>query len=138
EHLQALMATVIPYARHLLSGQPRPIGGEEDPVSIAPDGHGNHHMQLRSSQPDTPPLQLNLDDAELADLVRVLDQCRLDPRIQLPLPVPESLPLPARELRHRVPLRSCMWCPPLGSGPMETGSSSAPIPLGTPLSRCLA
>ncbi|MFM7169346.1 MAG: DUF4335 domain-containing protein [Cyanobium sp.] len=111
EHLQALMTTVIPYARHLLSGVPRAMGAEDDSVSIGPDPSGGHHMQLRSSQPDTPPLQLNLDDAELADLVRVLDQCRLDPRIQLPLPVPESLPLPARELRHRVPLRRRLSAP---------------------------
>jgi len=111
EHLQALMATVIPYARHLLSGVPRAMGGEEDPVSIGPDESGSHHMQLRSSQPNTPPLELHLDDAELADLVRVLDQCRLDPRIQLPLPVPEPLPLEARDLRHRVPLRRRLSAP---------------------------
>jgi hypothetical protein len=111
EHLQALMATVIPYARHLLSGVPRTMGAEQDPVAIGPDPRGGHHMELRSSQPDTPPLEVHLDDAELADLVRVLDQCRLDPRIQLPLPVPESLPLKARELRHRVPLRRRLSAP---------------------------
>lgn len=111
EHLQALMATVIPYARHLLSGVPRAMGGEDDPVTISPDQQGKHHMQLRSSQPNTPPLELELDDAELADLVRVLDQCRLDPRMQLPLPVPEPLPLPARELRHRLPLRRRLAAP---------------------------
>lgn len=111
EHLQALMAAVIPYARHLLSGVPRAMGGEEDPVTIAPDGHGGHRMQLRSSQLNTPPLQLVLDDAELADLVRVLDQCRLDPRMQLPLPVPAPLPLPTRELRHRLPLQRRLAAP---------------------------
>lgn len=111
EHLQALMATVIPYARNLLSGVPRPVGGEDDPVTIGPDPGGLHHMQLRSSQPNTPPLELDLDDAELADLVRVLDQCRLDPRMQLPLPVPEPLPLAARELRHRLPLRRRLFAP---------------------------
>lgn len=111
EHLQALMATVIPYARHLLSGVPRAMGGEGDPVTIAPNAQGRHHMQLRSSQPNTPPLELELDDAELADLVRVLDQCRLDPRMQLPLPVPAPLPLPARDLRHRLPLRRRLAAP---------------------------
>jgi hypothetical protein len=111
EHLQALMATVIPYARHLLSGVPRLQGGGDCPVSIGPDADGGHHMQLRSSQPDTPPLELHLDDAELADLVRVLDQCRLDPRMQLPLAVPDPQPLPARELRHRLPLRRRLAAP---------------------------
>ena len=110
-HLQALMATVLPYARHLLSGVSRPIGDGEDPVTIGPDERGGHHMRLRSGEPDTPPLDLHLDDAELADLVRVLDQCRLDPRLQLPMPVPEALPLPARELRHRLPLRRRLAAP---------------------------
>jgi hypothetical protein len=111
DHLQALMATVLPYARDLLSGLSRPVGGEEDPVAIGPDPRGGHHMQLRSGEPDTPPLDLHLDDAELADLVRVLDQCRLDPRLQLPLAVPQPHPLPARELRHRLPLRRRIAAP---------------------------
>lgn len=126
EHLQALMATVIPYARHLLSGVPRAMGEENDPVSIGPLPAGGHQMQLRSSQPDTPALEVTLDDAELADLVRVLDQCRLDPRIQLPLPVPESLPLPARELRDRIPLRRRLSGPVggLAALALATGAST--------------
>lgn len=111
DHLQALLVTVLPYARLLLSGVARPMGGEGDPVRITPDPQGGHHMQLRSGEPDTPALNLHLDDAELADLVRVLDQCRLDPRLQLPLPVPEARPLPARELRHRLPLRRRLVAP---------------------------
>ncbi|MFN9643556.1 MAG: DUF4335 domain-containing protein [Cyanobacteriota bacterium] len=111
DHLQALMATVLPYARLLLSGVSRPVGGAEDAVTITPDPQGGHQMRLRSGQPDTPPLEMRLDDAELADLVRVLDQCRLDPRLQLPLEVPPVHPLPARELRHRVPLRRRLAAP---------------------------
>ncbi|MFN6353714.1 MAG: DUF4335 domain-containing protein [Cyanobacteriota bacterium] len=131
EHLQALMATVIPYARNLLSGVPRPMGGEDDPVTIAPDPHGLHHMQLRSSQPNTPPLELDLDDAELADLVRVLDQCRLDPRMQLPLPVPEPLPLAARELRHRLPLRRRLAAPVGGLAALALAAGASTL-LPTP------
>jgi hypothetical protein len=111
DHLQALMAAVLPYARLLLSGVSRPVGGDEDAVTITPDPLGGHQMRLRSGQPDTPPLEMRLDDAELADLVRVLDQCRLDPRLQLPLEVPPVQPLPARELRHRVPLRRRLAAP---------------------------
>ncbi len=111
DHLQALMATVLPYARLLLSGVARPMGGGEDAVTITPDPNGGHQMRLRSGQPDTPPLEMHLDDAELADLVRVLDQCRLDPRLQLPMPVPPAVPLPSRELRHRVPLRRRLAAP---------------------------
>lgn len=111
DHLQALIATVLPYARLLLSGVSRPMGGEEDPVRIGPDPQGGHHMRLRSGEANTPPLDLHLDDAELADLVRVLDQCRQDPRLRLPLPVPQAVPLHARELRHRLPLRRRLAAP---------------------------
>jgi hypothetical protein len=131
EHLQALMATVIPYARNLLSGVSRAMGEEDDPVRIGPDSSGGHHVRLRSSQPDTPPLELHLDDAELADLVRVLDQCRLDPRLQLPLPVPPALPLPARDLRHRVPLRRRVAAPVGGLAALALAAGTSSL-LPTP------
>ena len=104
EHLLALMQVVLPYARYLISGVPRRFGAEPQPVEIAPNPQGGHTLLLRSSQPDTPPLQLALDDAELADLVRVLDLLRLDPRLQLPLELPQPLPLRGRELLERRPL----------------------------------
>ncbi len=111
EHLLALMQVVLPYARYLISGVPRRFGSEPQPVEIAPRPEGGHALLLRSSQPDTPPLQIQLDDAELADLVRVLDQLRLDPRLQLPLEVPAPLPLRARELLDRRPLAQRLVAP---------------------------
>lgn len=114
EHLLALMQVVLPYARFLISGVPRPVGSAPDPVEIAPSPQGGHSLLLRSSQPDTPPLQLSLDDAELADLVRVLDQLRLDPRLQVPLELPAPLPLKARELLERRPLRQRLAAPLAG------------------------
>ncbi len=103
EHLEALLQVVVPYARHLISGAPRPFGDLDNPVAIHPDGP-SHRLELRSSQPNTPPLTLQLDDAELADLVRCLDQLRLDSRLQLPLQTPPPQPLKRSELRRRVPL----------------------------------
>ena len=111
EHLLALMQVVLPYARDLISGLSRGQGGDSDPVQIAANPEGGHRLLLRSSQPDTPPLQLQLDDAELADLVRVLDQLRLDPRLQLPLEVPAPQPLRARELQERRPLAERLVAP---------------------------
>jgi hypothetical protein len=111
EHLQALMAVVLPYARHLISGVRRRFGVEPEPVEIGPHPEGGHVLLLRSSQPDTPPLQLRLDDAELADLVRVLDQLRTDGRLQLPLALPEPRPLRARELEQRTPLAQRIAAP---------------------------
>lgn len=115
EHLEALMAVVLAYARHLLSGQARPFGREDAPVAIEP-GDDGHRLELRSSQPDTPPLQLQLDDAELADLVRCLDQLRFDPRIGMPFELPSPKPLRRREFRRRQPLRQLLAAPLAGVG----------------------
>ena len=112
EHLLALMQVVLPYARHLISGVARPFGDDPQPVRIAPAAEGpGHRLELRSSQPDTPPLELALDDAELSDLVRLLDQLRLDPRLQLALDLPEPQPLRPREVLQRVPRRQRLVAP---------------------------
>jgi len=116
EHLLALMAVVLPYARHLLSGLPRAFGAADEPVAISPGDGGSHTLELRSSQPGTPPLSLQLDDAELADLVRCLDQLRLDPRLALGLAVSPTQPLRRRELRHRQPLAQRLAAPLAGAG----------------------
>ncbi len=113
EHLQALLTAVIPYARHLLSGVPKAFGEADAPVAIAP-GDGCHQLELRSSQPNTPPLTLRLDDAELADLVRCLDQLRLDARLALPFEAPPLVPLARKELRHRQPLMRRIAAPLAG------------------------
>ena len=112
QHLLALMQVVLPYARYLLSGVERPFGAPPaQPVEISPHPEGGHQLVLHSSQPDTAPLQLRLDDAELADLVRVLDQLRLDPRLQLALNLPEPKPLKAFELEGRTPLGQRLAAP---------------------------
>lgn len=104
EHLQAIVEVVLPYARHLLSGVPKPFGSADQPVEIAPLAEGGHQLLLRSSQPDVEPLTLSLDDAELADLVLVLDRLRFDSRLELTLNAPLSRPLRAREVQRRTPL----------------------------------
>ena len=111
EHLLALIQTVLPYARRLISDAAAPIGSEANPVELRPAGAGSHRLLLRSSQPDTPPLEVQLDDAELADLVRVLDQLRIDPRLQLSLDLPPAMPLRARELGGRIPKRQRLAAP---------------------------
>jgi hypothetical protein len=121
EHLIALAEAVLPYARHLISGVSRPFGGEGAPVLIEPldelheagDGRRRtgHRLILNSSQPDTPPLTLRIDDAELADLVRCLDRLRLDALLQVPLRLPDPQPLRARELQARLPLHRRLAAP---------------------------
>jgi hypothetical protein len=116
EHLLALLQVVFPYVRHLISGVARPFGSSEGPVNIGPNPDGGGHvLELFSSQPGTEPLALELDDAELSDLVRLLDALRLDSRLQIELPVPDPQPLRAREVLERVPRRQRLVAP-LGGG----------------------
>ena len=113
DHLQSLVNAVLPYARQLLSGVSKPVGTETVPVAIRP-ADGGHELELRSSQPNTPPLQLPLDDAELSDLVRCLDRLQLDPYVVVPLQWPQPQPLRRSELRHRLHLARRIAAPLTG------------------------
>ena len=63
DHLEAMMAAVMPYARHQLSGIGGRFGADQSFVGIkAVDG--KHQLQLRSSREGVKPLQLLLDDAD--------------------------------------------------------------------------
>jgi hypothetical protein len=111
DHLVALMAVLLPYARHLVSGVRRRFSDPSGAVTIEPDPDRNHRLSLRSSQPGHPLLTISLDDAELADLVRVIDALRLDPRLLLALDLPAPQPLRSRELAHRLPLQRRLAAP---------------------------
>jgi hypothetical protein len=112
EHLLALMQVVYPYARHLISGVTRSFGSAQGPVNIGPHPQSlGHLLELFSSQPDTEPLTVELDDAELSDLVRLLDHLRLDSRLQIDLALPDPQPLRAREVLERIPRRQRLVAP---------------------------
>ena len=137
DHLSALINVVLPYARYLMSGVSRPFGTAPQPVEIAPAGPGQHRLVLRSSQSGVGPLEVHLDDAELADLVRVLDSLRLDPRLHLqpPLSQPVVQPLRRRELRQAEPLAQRLAAPVGGLAALALTaglSSLAPLPAPAP------
>lgn len=137
EHLVALINVVLPYARYLMSGLARPFGSPAQAVEIAPGGPGQHLLVLRSGQSGVGSLEVNLDDAELADLVRVLDSLRLDPRLHLqpPLPQPLAQPLRRRELRQAEPLAQRLAAPVGGLAALALTaglSSLVPLPAPTP------
>ena len=132
EHLEALLQVVAPYTRHLISSAPRTFGAPDSPVAIHPED-ARHRLELRSSQPNTPPLTLHLDDAELADLVRCLDQLLLDGRLQLNLQTPSQQPLRRNELRKRVPLGRRMAAPLCGMAALGlAGAISWMVPTPKP------
>lgn len=114
EHLEALLQVVTAYSRHLLSGVARRFGAEQDPVSIGPNADG-HQLQLRSSQPGVEPLTIQLDDAELADLMHCLDALRLDPNVQVAWPSPSLQPLARRDLSESIPAGRRFGAPLLGA-----------------------
>jgi len=137
DHLVALINGVLPYARYLMSGVARPFGTASEPVGIAPGGAGQHLLVLRSGQSGVAPLEVQLDDAELADLVRVLDSLRLDPRLHLQPPLAQPLvqPLRPRELRQAEPLAQRLAAPlgGLAALALTAGLSSlAPLPAPAP------
>ena len=145
DHLEALMAAVMPYARHRLSGVERRFGQDSGFVSIGPGPNPTAHLlELRSSREGVEPLQLNLDDAELADLVRCLDQLRIDSRIKLTWAFPDDTPLPRHEVVDRIPLQkrlgppvlagvalacsiAAAWLVPLPQETKETSPAPAPV-----------
>ena len=59
-------------------------------------------------------MKLLIDDAELSDLVRVLDRLRLDQRVQLAWQLPADQPLARHELVERIPLQRRFGAPLLG------------------------
>ena len=115
DHLESLMTAVMPYARHQLSGVGRRFGANSSFVSIGPMESGpGHQLELRSSREGVEPLQLKLDDADLADLVRCLDRLRLDERVKLTWTIPSDQPLKRRDLVDRIPLQRRLAAPILG------------------------
>ncbi len=102
-HLESLMNVVFPYARYTLSGVKRSFGNSSNHVMISPSGT-LHRICLFSSKEDTPPLEIQLDDAELSDLVRCLDDLRQDNRVQIKWNIPKDMPLQYRDIVEKIPL----------------------------------
>ncbi len=86
-HLESLAAVVLPYARHLVSGIRKNFGNDQDNVNIIPY-EDFHLIRLRSSKEGVEPLEIKLDDAEFADLVRCLDDLILDKRVHINWNIP--------------------------------------------------
>ena len=111
----------------------RPCGGPESPVSLSL----LHPLVVTScscaaaSQPGVEPLSIQLDDAELADLVRCLDAMRLDPRVQIAWVAQNDRPLARRELAERIPLMKRIAAPVLGGSALVAAAllvSLLPLP----------
>ena len=113
-HLEALVETLLPYARHMVSGHPREFRSTNRKVSIAP-WHRGHRLRFRAGDDtrDNSPgnYDVQLDDGELANMVRCLDVVVHDPRFQLDITAPPMEGLRERELLNRLPLRRRLAAP---------------------------
>ena len=132
DHLESLMNAVLPYARHQLSGVGLRFGADGGFVSIGPMNSGTgHQLELRSSREGVEPLQINLDDADLADLVHCLDRLRLDERVKLTWTIPTDQALKRHQLVDRIPLQRRLAAPVLGGLALATSVAVAllqPLP----------
>ena len=92
---------------------------------------GKHQLQLRSSREGVKPLQILLDDADLADLVRCLDRLRLDEKVKLQWTYPEDQPLARKELVERIPLQRRLGPAALGGLLLSLSAAIALLPAAT-------
>ncbi|WP_320676897.1 DUF4335 domain-containing protein [Prochlorococcus sp. MIT 1300] len=113
DHLHSLMSVVLPYARYRLSGLAKPFGRKDGFVVIEPK-EDKHLLTLRSSQPGIEPLAFLIDDSELADIVRCIDELRNDPRVSIDWHLPSDNPLRKRDLAERIPFGQRLAAPFVG------------------------
>jgi len=102
-HLEALVQTLLPYARHIISGQAREFTSTNGMVAITPF-HRGHRLRFQKDDGSQGNHDVQLDDGELANVVRCLDAAILDPRLQVDITAPPMQGLRERELRNRLPL----------------------------------
>ena len=108
-HLEALAETLLPYARHIVSAQARGYKSANGKVSITP-WHRGHRLRLHDENGSTRN-DVQLDDGELANMVRCLDAVIQDPRFQMDITAPPMEGLRERELLNRLPLRRRLAAP---------------------------
>ena len=82
DHLDNLMQVVFEYTRSYISGIRKSFTSNKKIVTISPLGL-NHKLLLSSTRDGVKPLEIILDDSELADLTRCLDLLRFDPRFNI-------------------------------------------------------
>ncbi len=82
EHLDNLMEVILQYSRSYISGIRKTFVSNKKIVKITPFGF-NHKLLLNSTKKGVKPLEIILDDSELADITRCLDLLRYDSRFNL-------------------------------------------------------
>ena len=102
-HLEGLVEVLLPYVRHIVSGQAREFQSANGKVSITP-WHRGHRLRIQKDDGSPGNYDVQLDDGELANMVRCLDAVIHDPNCRLEITAPPMQGLRERELRNRLPL----------------------------------
>ena len=95
DHLEYLMQVVLKYSRYCVSGIRKTFKSNDNIVVISPFNE-KHKLSLTSTQKNTKPLEIILDDSELSDLTRCLDLFRFDDRININFSIEKDYPLKER------------------------------------------
>ena len=114
EHLDSLMSVILNYSRYKISRLNTSFSSPKNIVSIYPVDYNRHKLLLRSSQEGVNPIQLMLDDSQLVDLTRCLDDLRYDKRVDVIWSIEPDRPLPADKFLTFKRFKSKFVTPTLG------------------------
>tara|TARA_Y100001968_G_scaffold324086_1_gene362777 strand:- start:988 stop:1599 length:612 start_codon:yes stop_codon:yes gene_type:complete len=101
DHLDNLMQVILQYSRSYISGIRKTYVSNKNIVVISPFGF-NHKLLLKSTKKGIKPLEIILDDSELADLTKCLDHLIFDPRINIKWNINEERPFYSNYIRNSV------------------------------------
>ena len=101
EHLDNLMQVIFQYSRSYISGIRKQFKSNKNIVILAPIGT-NHKLLLNSTRKGVKPLEIILDDSELADLTRCLDLLRYDPRLNIRWDINSESPFNKRYIQSNL------------------------------------
>ncbi len=95
EHLDNLMQVILLYSRSYISGIRKKFISKDNIATIFPFGT-YHKLLLNSTKKDVKPLEIKLDDSELADLTRCFDLLRFDTRFNITWDINQEIPFSKR------------------------------------------
>ena len=95
EHLDNLMQGILQYSISYVSGFRKTFISNKKIVTLSPYGI-SHKLLLKSTKKGVNPLEIILDDSELSDLTRCLDDLRYDPRVSISWDINQERPFSKR------------------------------------------
>ncbi len=101
EHLDNLMHVILQYSRSYVSGIKKTFISNNNIVTLSPFGR-SHKLLLKSTRKGIKPLIIILDDSELSDLTRCVDDLRFDSRFNIKWDIKKEKPYTKRYIRSNL------------------------------------